>query len=686
MSTHTLTEGALLENGDLIDTTIGQLLGQGLGYDDWKMELENLGGFAWTESLKNVIIKKEFSFFKEEILRLQAEPNTTRGLKSKTNSLESILKRLQGLEWVKGVPNEMEARKRDGRLLGKDAKARCLQYHVSRWKSEAALAFQQLTTGTSNSKFVEVLTEPKESEAIPSKLTQAAPTITATSPLPNALMANFSNNDVLSFDNSYTFQTPSDVPSSDILSIFGHTAQPPASDPTLSGDREIPWVPHAHSYEVGTDGADITLEDFFRFDEQEPNFPVEPLSEASYFELPRRNGINDSCETYISQTRKDANTHGLILGEILNHYSTQSNKAIWSTSVTEDATYVDAKSQFDYRQICVRNTAFSEQNLGRLPQDPTHSNCRSDVESDLFFHIFDSESLVSENTFSLEPDREGDQETIVSILRDQDAAPSMAEITSRVSYDKDGNAQDDSLNYIEEELRKKRQELATAEITVSKLSTEVKLLEETFAKRRRHNSKEPYFEGTPRPKITHKRSNDGAPRRAKRLKGNAAAPKFEPENFKHPNAEIEVCCLHDRHITAMENTSPTTVDDAGGRSYHYFDQKPDVISSHNIVMPSLSNSIIPDPYLTQAVQDPGQCLLGLGVGEQPPISQRFDRSNVTQSLPMETSCSGFPSWDENTSRFRSNSGYTSLHSNLLNCRASSIDAMDGLDESIAWVA
>jgi hypothetical protein len=122
MSTHTLAGQSLLQNGTALDTIIGQLLGQGLGYDDWKMELGNLGGFAWTESLKNSIIKREFNFFREEILRLQSEPNTARGLKSKTNSLESILKRLQGLEWLKGVPNEMEQRRRDGRLLGKDAK------------------------------------------------------------------------------------------------------------------------------------------------------------------------------------------------------------------------------------------------------------------------------------------------------------------------------------------------------------------------------------------------------------------------------------------------------------------------------------------------------------------------------------------------------------------------------------
>jgi hypothetical protein len=123
MATQMLTGKTPLENGCLLDTLIDQLLGQGLSYEDWRRELESRGGFTWTETIKNIIIKKEFSFFREEILRLQSEPNTARTFKSKkTNSLESILKRLQGLEWVEGVPNEMKRRKRDGRLLGKDAK------------------------------------------------------------------------------------------------------------------------------------------------------------------------------------------------------------------------------------------------------------------------------------------------------------------------------------------------------------------------------------------------------------------------------------------------------------------------------------------------------------------------------------------------------------------------------------
>jgi hypothetical protein len=55
----------LLENDGLLDIIIGKLLGQGLGYDDWKREFESWEGFTWSETFKNIIIKKEFSFFQK---------------------------------------------------------------------------------------------------------------------------------------------------------------------------------------------------------------------------------------------------------------------------------------------------------------------------------------------------------------------------------------------------------------------------------------------------------------------------------------------------------------------------------------------------------------------------------------------------------------------------------------------
>jgi hypothetical protein len=115
----------LLLNRDVPLAVIDTLLGQGLGYDDWETRLRSQGyGDLWNENLKNIIIKREFEYFKVEILRLRGEPNTASKGKDvqKTNSSESIMKRLQGQEWAKGKRSEREQRMKSKTLLGKDAK------------------------------------------------------------------------------------------------------------------------------------------------------------------------------------------------------------------------------------------------------------------------------------------------------------------------------------------------------------------------------------------------------------------------------------------------------------------------------------------------------------------------------------------------------------------------------------
>jgi hypothetical protein len=52
-----------------LDTAIEALLGRGLYYNQWRGEFER-GGHKWTPGLKNIIIRREYEFFKEEILRL----------------------------------------------------------------------------------------------------------------------------------------------------------------------------------------------------------------------------------------------------------------------------------------------------------------------------------------------------------------------------------------------------------------------------------------------------------------------------------------------------------------------------------------------------------------------------------------------------------------------------------------
>jgi len=105
----------------ILGMTIDEFLGRGLGYAQWKIELE-ARRLTWNANLRNTIIDREFLYFMSEIEQLLAEPNIAQGTGTKSNSLASILKRLKGEVWVEGKPAEEEERRRTRRLYGKDAK------------------------------------------------------------------------------------------------------------------------------------------------------------------------------------------------------------------------------------------------------------------------------------------------------------------------------------------------------------------------------------------------------------------------------------------------------------------------------------------------------------------------------------------------------------------------------------
>jgi hypothetical protein len=110
------------ENRNVPEEFMKGLIGIGLSYSDWESRFRQ-GRYLWNEGMKNKMIHMEMEYFKDEILRLTAEENRAEGLfKCKSNSLSSILKRIQGEEWLKGTPVEKDARLREHRLMGKDAK------------------------------------------------------------------------------------------------------------------------------------------------------------------------------------------------------------------------------------------------------------------------------------------------------------------------------------------------------------------------------------------------------------------------------------------------------------------------------------------------------------------------------------------------------------------------------------
>jgi hypothetical protein len=105
------------------DEIMDGLLGQGLRYLEWERSIKSQN-YDWNNTVKNTMIKKEYYFFKEEIMSLREQDNEApKGRDNpKSNSAESILRRLKGKTWIDGVPNERTGRLRSKRLLGPDAK------------------------------------------------------------------------------------------------------------------------------------------------------------------------------------------------------------------------------------------------------------------------------------------------------------------------------------------------------------------------------------------------------------------------------------------------------------------------------------------------------------------------------------------------------------------------------------
>jgi hypothetical protein len=97
------------------NSAIDALFGRGLDRTGWRTELER-DNYTWVPGLKNRIIKREIWFFKAEIGRLLAAPNTNQGRTSKSNSRKSVLKQM------KGKTGERATRLQSRTLFSPDAK------------------------------------------------------------------------------------------------------------------------------------------------------------------------------------------------------------------------------------------------------------------------------------------------------------------------------------------------------------------------------------------------------------------------------------------------------------------------------------------------------------------------------------------------------------------------------------
>lgn len=77
------------------ESVILALLGQGWSAKRWETELVKQG-YKWSKGLKDLIIGKEYNYFKVEIGMMLAQPITNCG-SSKSNTSTNVLPRLQGM-------------------------------------------------------------------------------------------------------------------------------------------------------------------------------------------------------------------------------------------------------------------------------------------------------------------------------------------------------------------------------------------------------------------------------------------------------------------------------------------------------------------------------------------------------------------------------------------------------------
>jgi hypothetical protein len=154
-------------------------------------------------------------------------------------------------------------------------RARCLQYHVKRWKAEAASESLPLRTATTNSEDHGAMLSKQDTEAISSNLTLTARSPSVVTSQTKASTKLHSSNDRQFPDGDcFTFRKPLQISKPNMSSMLTHNAPLLDFDSTLYGDYEIPWVPPSPTQETGSHGADITLEEFYQFVEHNPSMHI----------------------------------------------------------------------------------------------------------------------------------------------------------------------------------------------------------------------------------------------------------------------------------------------------------------------------------------------------------------------------------------------------------------------------
>jgi hypothetical protein len=306
------------------------------------------------------------------------------------------------------------------------------------------------------------------------------------------------------------------------------------------------------------------------------------------------------------------------------------------------------------------------------------NDCRSDDDNEPTFDSIDAEALVfGSNSQEVSPveDHEVHEANLYLSLHQNEHVTfgtGVQKTTAQHLYDShqlSGRAlgpQNDSLYHIELSLKQKRDELATAENTVSRILAEIKILEKARLRRR-----DQHFEATPKPNKHHKRGNDESLHNAKRLRERATSLDFNSRISRHSsNNREETACLYRVSLPSTKGPSPL-------RKFGYsWGQNNQTVSKYTATH-AITASEAPALSFAVAMQDSDHNSNNL----HECIKSHSENGTATQVSSMQLPRS--ESLNEITNKFSSDSGYNSLDIGFSRCKDSS---MDGFEENIRWVA
>jgi hypothetical protein len=348
--------------------------------------------------------------------------------------------------------------------------------------------------------------------------------------------------------------------------------------------------------------------------------------------------LKEIYDFYGSQPRKDILLAGVSPGESILTFSVHAQHLISQSEnihISGDS-YLE-QPQNNFRPHC------SQENFGVSPQDLIRNDCRTSADTDQLSQRIDTEMQFLGSMFSSENFREQNQEINQSTSPNRKESVSLAsnilKLPSRSFPDSSRctsivlEPQKNSSLHVSEELRRKREELAAAQITVSKLLTEIKSLEAS-AEQENLNFEAMAFEDTLRQTRSHKRGNEEILHGAKRLKETEFALDFDCEISTSPSTvDGETMFLAGGHLPTEKSLFPRTRKICEGGIQHASDRMANQTTSEYT---AISSTEAPKPCSAHATQTLGQPSLCKFRKTSLPSDIHSERCASVQSLSMQT--------------------------------------------------